>query len=108
MSVEAVLLNVLIVSAVTGLVVEALKVCLDEKDVNYSPNLLAGGTAIILGLAEGVVYSYIEKISWSAELVIFIAVLVLLSWLCAMLGYDKVIQTISQLKVTGDNEDEDE
>ena len=35
----------------------------------------------------------------NAKMAVILIALVLLSWLCAMVGYDKVMQAISQIKI---------
>jgi hypothetical protein len=37
-------------------------------------------------------------IAITAQVIIMLIVLVLMSWLCAMVGYDKVIQSLNQFK----------
>lgn len=91
------LMLLLVVSTLTSLVVEALKKFIGE-DKKYSSNLLAGIVAIVLGVAVGVCYCIFFEIAFSSQIIIYIGALVLFSWLCSMLGYDKVIQSITQLK----------
>lgn len=88
-------------SILTGLTVEGLKKILDEKGKTYHSNILAGITAVILSVFIYAGYVCIEGIELSAESVVYAAVLILLSWLCAMVGYDKVIQTLEQIGSTG-------
>ena len=87
----------LVISTLTSLVVEALKKFIGE-DKKYSSNLLAGIVAIVLSVVIGICYCIFFKIAFSSQIIIYIIALVLLSWLCSMLGYDKVIQSITQLK----------
>ena len=79
----------LVVSTLTSLSVQALKAVLDEQGWSYASNTLAGAAAIVLGIAAGII----------AGLGIpGVIALVFLSWLCAMLGYDKVKQALEQIK----------
>lgn len=92
------LLGLLVTSTLTGLVTEAIKKQLDECGKSYKSNLLAGIVALILSAALSVGYAVITEMAWTPQLVVASVALMLLSWLCAMLGYDKVIQAISQFK----------
>lgn len=87
----------LVISTLTSLVVEALKKFIGE-DKKYSSNLIAGLVAIVLSVAVGICYCIFFEITFSSQIIIYIIALVLFSWLCSMLGYDKVIQSITQLK----------
>lgn len=78
----------LMVSVLTSLAVQALKSILDEQGWSYAPNTLAGAVAVVLGIAVGIITG--------CSLAAVIA-LVFLSWLCAMLGYDKVKQALEQI-----------
>ncbi|MCD8331752.1 MAG: aminopeptidase [Oscillospiraceae bacterium] len=92
------LLGLLVVSTLTGLVTEAIKKQLDECGKSYKSNLLAGIVALVLSAALSVGYTVITEMAWTSQLVVASVALMLLSWLSAMLGYDKVIQAISQFK----------
>lgn len=88
----------LIVSTLTGLVTEAIKAMLAENHIVVKrPNTLAGIVAIILCVALGVGYMLYTSAAWTVQIALTLVALALLSWLCAMLGYDKVIQTLAQL-----------
>lgn len=92
------MLGLLIVSTLTGLVTEAVKTILVERKVNYRANTLAGIVALVLSAAIGVGYVILAGIGFTSQTIVYLIVLVFMSWLCAMVGYDKVVQTISQFK----------
>jgi hypothetical protein len=98
MTLEVFLFILLIVSAFTGLFTEGVKMLLQELDVSYRANALAGVVAIVLSLLVGSAYIILMAATINAQMVVYLIALVLLSWLCAMVGYDKVIQTITQFK----------
>ncbi|MCD7824213.1 MAG: aminopeptidase [Oscillospiraceae bacterium] len=98
MSYSIFLLGLLVVSTLTGLVTEAIKKQLEECGKSYKANLLAGIVALVLSAAVAVGYTIMTETAWTPQLVVIAVALMLLSWLCAMLGYDKVIQSISQFK----------
>lgn len=98
MSVEMFLLMLLIVSVFTGLFTEAIKKALAEHNKNYYANTLAGAVSVVLSLAVGAGYLILTETQINEKMAVVLIALVLLSWLSAMVGYDKVIQVISQFK----------
>lgn len=103
---ETFLLGLLIVSTFTGLATEAVKKILTENNISYRANTLAGICALILSVVVGISYVLLTNSTFTTEVIIYIVGLVFMSWLCAMIGYDKVVQAISQFKTTKGDEDE--
>ena len=99
-SFEVFMLGLLVTSALTGLVTEAVKTILTEHDVKYRANTLAGIIALVLSAAIGVGYTILTGIAFTPQIIICVIALIFMSWLCAMVGYDKVVQAISQFKTT--------
>lgn len=99
-SLHVFMLGVLITSTMTGLATEAIKKILTEYSKNYYANTLAGIVSVILSVAIGVGYMMLSGISFTSQSIIYLVALVFISWLCAMVGYDKVVQTISQFKTS--------
>lgn len=84
----------MICSIMTGLIVEAIK-----KMVNVDkPNIVAAIVSVIVGIAVPVGYILMNHIFFDTTAILYIISIVVLSWLCSMLGFDKVMQTISQIK----------
>lgn len=98
---ETFLLGALIISTATGLVTEAVKKILTEHKVTYHANTLAGLIATILSAAMGVGYIMLSGVGFTSQTIIYLVILVFISWLCSMVGYDKVIQAIKQFKMDG-------
>lgn len=98
---EIFLIGLLLTSTLTGLVTEAIKRIMDDLKLDYYANILSGGVAAILAMAIGVIYVVLTGVGFTAQNVTCIIVLAFLSWLCAMVGYDKVIQVITQFKKSG-------
>ena len=94
------LMGLLATSTLTGLATEALKNILVEHNKQYHANTLAGIVATVLSIAIGIGYVVFTDFGFTTQTVVSIITLVFMSWLCAMVGYDKVIQTISQIKNT--------
>lgn len=95
---EIFLLMLLIVSVLTGLVTEAIKKILTEYKKTYYANTLAGVVAVVLSVAVWGGYAVMMDAQINGKMAVMLIALVLLSWLSAMVGYDKVIQAISQFK----------
>lgn len=97
-NIETFLTGLIIVSAFTGLVTEAVKKILSELNVKYYAKTLAGIVAAILGAALGAGYVIITGTPFTLQILVCIITMVFLSWLCSMVGYDKIVQVIVQLK----------
>lgn len=99
-NIEVFLLGLLITSTLTSLGTEAIKNILTEHNVTYRANTLAGIVALVMSAAIGVCYVILTGTSFTSQIIVCLVGLVFMSWLCAMVGYDKVIQAISQFKTT--------
>lgn len=98
MTFEIFLLGLLIVSTLTGLFTEAIKSWLQERGKKYYSNALAGYVAVGLSVLVSFGYVILTETAVNAKMAVYLIALMLLSWLAAMVGYDKVIQAISQFK----------
>ena len=101
---EIFLLGLLIVSVLTGLITEAVKNLCEEHNWNYYANTLAGVVAVIIALLLGIAYIFWTGAAISAQVIIAIIALIIMGWLCAMVGYDKVVQALSQFQTYGKDE----
>jgi len=86
------------VALFTSLTTEAIKKILDEKQVKYSANILAAVVAVVLTVAASIGYIIYASISVTPQVVVCVIAMVFLAFLCATVGYDKVVQAIEQLK----------
>ena len=88
-----------IIAVLTALATEAVKTLFNSKDANYSSNVIAAVTSVILSAAVVVVIPVVSgKAVLNAELITNGVVMAFFAVLCAVLSYDKVIQTIKQIK----------
>ena len=90
--------GLLVVSILTGLSTEAIKMLYDERKKKYKANTIAGVVAVLISILVGAGYMVVMNISFTPQFGVMLFALAFLSWLCAMLGYDKVIQSIKQYK----------
>ena len=81
-------------SLMTALVVEAIKQMVEVK----KPNILAAVVSVVVGIAIPCMYIIMNSLPFDTTAILYIVSIVVLSWLCAMLGFDKVVQTLNQLK----------
>lgn len=98
MTTQIFLSGLLAVSILTSLFTEAIKKSFESAGQKPCSNLIAGIVAVILAIAISAAYMVLNNIAFSVTYLIYIVALTALSWLCAMLGYDKVIQAIAQIK----------
>lgn len=85
------LAGLMIVSTLTGLVTQAIKKIMDERNAAYRSNTIAGIVAAVLSAIVGVGYVLFSGMTFSTQIIVCIVALVFMGWLCAMVGYDKVI-----------------
>lgn len=96
MTVEIFLMMLLACSVLTTLTVEAFKKMFTNGEARKA-NIVAAVIAIILAIAIAVIYAIMTSIVVNAQYIVMIVTLCFLSWLCAMVGYDKVVQAIAQI-----------
>lgn len=95
---EVFLLALTIVSTLTGLVTEAIKKIMTEHKGKMYANTISGIVAAVLSALMGSAYVIFNNLEFTAQVVICIVALVFLSWLCAMVGYDKVREQLKKFK----------
>ena len=99
MNIGVFLTMLMIVSVFTGLFTEAVKIVLDATEMKFpSSNVLAGMVAVVLSVLICVAYSTLYAVPLTGQTMVYYVALVLLGWLSAMVGYDKVIQAIAQVQ----------
>ena len=85
-------------SVITSVFTEGCKKLLDETTISYSSNVLAFIVACVVGIGGTSVYYVLNSIEFSIVNIVFMILMGLATSIGAMVGYDKVIQTIGQLK----------
>lgn len=89
-----------ILAIVTSLVTEAVKKFFDTFTVvDYASNVVVLLVAITVGVAGTVTAYILLGISFTLANVICIGLMTVAVWIGAMVGYDKVIQLIEQIKM---------
>ena len=98
MTTDIFLMLLMAVSVLTGLFTEAVKSVLNTLGLKFpSSNVLAGIVAVVLSALVSVAFSVLYDIPATEKVTVCYVALALLSWLSAMVGYDKVIQALTQI-----------
>lgn len=85
-------------ATLTSLFTEAVKKLLDEAGIKYASNIVVLISSIVVGGLGMVFFYLLSEIAFILPNIIGIILMVVSNWLVAMLGYDKVVQAIHQLK----------
>lgn len=93
-------------STVTSLLTEAFKKLLDDTTIKYSSNVLVVIIACIVGILGTGVYYALCGIEFTLANVVCMPLMGLATSVGSMVGYDKVIQTIKQIKINKTQEGE--
>lgn len=86
-------------STVTSLFTQFVKKILDEKGKTYSSNILVAIIGCLVGVCGTGVYYILYTIEFNLINITCMFLMGLASSMGAMLGYDKVAQTIKQLGI---------
>jgi len=95
---EIFMLGLFVTATFAGLMTEAVKKILNDLEVKYHSNIVAGIVSFVLAIGIGVGYVVLNNLGFTSHSIVYIAILAVLSWLCSMVGYDKVTQVIAQVK----------
>ena len=98
MSISFILTALFIVSVITNLSVEGIKKLLDGSNVKYSSNILAAILSVVTACVVSVVHLIMTDTAFTTKIGVEIAILMYLSFLVSTVGYDKVVQTLKQIK----------
>lgn len=98
MTVESFLILFTILSIATSIATEAIKKFLDSLKINYVSNVVVLVIAVVVGGIGTSLFYMWNDIAWTTLNIICIFLMVCANWFGAMLGYDKVMQAIEQIK----------
>lgn len=88
-----------LIAVLTSLSTEAIKILCDKANVDYVSNLIAASMSVILSAAVVVIIPAVTgKTAITAELITQGVVMAFFAVLASMLGYDKILQSIKQIK----------
>lgn len=95
-------LGLMIVSVATGLVTEGIKKLLADANRTCHANILASIVSIVLSMSVGIGYIIFNNLGFTPQIIISLIALAGLSWLCAMVGYDKVREAFNFKSTKGE------
>lgn len=95
---ETFMLGLMVISTFTALVTEAIKKNMSWLDKKLGSSAVAGIVSVVLSVGISAAYMVLTNTAFSATAVVYIVGMMFLGWLCAMLGYDKVVKVITQFK----------
>jgi len=85
-------------ASVSSLMTEAIKKAFIDAGKDFSANLIALVNALLIGCGgTAACYCFLD-IPWSANNISCLFLMALCVWIAEMVGYDKVIQLIGQIK----------
>lgn len=86
-------------SMACGLITEAVKKMYQNVGKDYSANIIALVDALVVGGLGTITAYMLMDIPWTVNNIICIVLMVVCIWLGAMLGFDKIKQTLEQIAV---------
>ena len=90
------------IAVFTSLTVEGIKKILDELGKKYSANILAAIVAVVLTIAASAGYIIYTSTPLTPQVLVEAVAMTFLAFLCATVGYDKVVQAIKQIGYNAD------
>lgn len=85
-------------AVLTSLFTQAVKLFLDSLKIRYASNMIVLGVSVFIG-GVGTACAYLFMgIPWTINNIVCLFLMIIANWLVAMLGYDKVMQAITQMK----------
>ena len=96
-----------ILSIITSLVTEGVKHFLDTLKITYASNIVVLIVSLVVATGGTSVFYLFNDIAWTTINIICIFLMVCANWLGSMLGYDKVMQAITQIMANKSGKTED-
>lgn len=89
---------IVILAVAVSLITEAVKKFLEGMNVKYSANMVVLIVALVVGAGgTALVYLFME-IAFTPPNIVCIVLMAVAIWVGSMIGYDKVLQMVEQLK----------
>lgn len=98
MTIEVFLALLMVLSSVNAVFTEAVKKFLDGYGVKYSSNVVALVDSIIVGALGTSVYYMLAVVPFDAQHIMFLILMIVSTWVSSMIGYDKILQLVEQIK----------
>lgn len=101
-SLQILMVGLAAVSVLTTLSTQALKKLFRECGGKVHANIMASIVSIVISVALCVAWAIIKDIPFDALYIFCMVAFSFFGWLCALLGYDKIKQSIKQIVSGGD------
>ncbi len=98
MNIAFIISSLAFISSLIAVSVQAIKKVLDSMKKQYNSTVLAVAVSIVLSIGCSVGYIVYNSIGISAQVIIGVVAFTYLSFLCATVGYDKVIEIFKKGK----------
>lgn len=98
MTVEIFLILLVALSTATGTITSGVKKLLDSANKTYSSNVVVFIVAAFVGGIGTCAFYLLNGYLWNIVNIVYIFMMMVANAFGAMLGYDKIIQTIKQMK----------
>lgn len=97
MNVEIMGVLLMAFALVTSLLTQGIKKLLDGMKAEYASNILVAAVSMVVAGSGTAIFYIWNNYEWTTLHIICIFLMALANWLAAMCGYDKVMQTITQV-----------
>lgn len=88
-----------VMCGISALMTEGIKTWFTNCNKSCSPNLIALINSIVVGAAGTSIAYVLAGIAFTLPNILCILIMVVIVWLGSMIGYDKVMQMVSQLSL---------
>ena len=85
-------------AAIAALLTEAVKKFYSNAGKEYSPNVVAFVDAVVIGAGGTAVVYMLMNLPWTVNNIICLVLMAVCVWIGSMIGYDKVVQLLKQIK----------
>lgn len=89
---------IVVLAVVVSLITEAVKKFLEDAKIKYASNVVVLIVAIIVGIGGTALTYLFMGIPFTAVNIVCMVLMAVAVWVGAMVGYDKVIQLLEQIK----------
>lgn len=97
MTITMFILLISICSAVSALFTEGIKIWFKNSGKNYSANLIALINAVVVGCGGTAAVYILTGIAFTLPNIVCLILMGVTVWLGSMIGYDKIVQLITQI-----------
>ena len=98
MTITLFMILMVILAVAVSLITEAVKKFMDEMELKYSSNIVVLSVSTIAGVGGTALMYMFLGIAFTPPNIVCMVLMAVAVWVGAMVGYDKVLQMIEQVK----------